>query len=270
MNDNIIDRLEARSKELISKANDVIEARERLRGINERLESIPRLDDIIEAWDKYKHLMAGKWQRFGNSLLDGRFIESPELHKEGILLLSECRGLLLPYQELVSDISFDFDSIRDKLNDFIVGHRDIEDYLDILEAFFDEFDSRQYEIEALAPKDTSRQEEKKRSVKDKCKTIKDYILLQDDEQKDELLNTLHPLLDDKKGKMTALVTLVCMDMGLMEKPPHGALKQEFNIKGDKSGHNSYVAGGLKGYTKEEINGLKTRLEQFKIAINSQD
>lgn len=161
MNDNIIDRLEARSKELISKANDVIEARERLRGINERLESIPRLDDIIEAWDKYKHLMAGEWQRFGNSLLDGRFIESPELHKEGILLLSECRDLLLPYQELLSGIYLDFDLIRGQINDYLVGHRDIDNYLDILEAFFDEFDSRQYEIEAHAPKDSQRQEDEK-------------------------------------------------------------------------------------------------------------
>lgn len=163
MKDNIIDRLEARSKELISKANDVIEAQERLRGINDKLDTIPRLDDIIEAWDKYTHLMAGEWQRFGNSLLDGRFVESPELHKEGILLLSECRDLLLPYQELLSGIYLDFDLIRDKLNDFLIGHRDIDNYLDILEAFFDEFESAQYEIEALtsetAAKDTSRPEE---------------------------------------------------------------------------------------------------------------
>ena len=163
MNDNIIDRLEARSKELISKANDVIEAQERLRGINERLESIPRIDDIIEAWDKYKHLMAGEWQRFGNSLLDGRFIESPELHKEGILLLSECRDLLLPYQELLSGIYLDFDLIRGQINDYLVGHRDINNYLDILEAYFNEFDSAQYEIEALscetATKDILRLEE---------------------------------------------------------------------------------------------------------------
>ena len=159
MNEDIIGRLEARSKELISKANDVIDGREKLRNINDKLESIPRLDDIIAAWDNYTHLMEGEWQRFGNALLDGRFVESPELHKEGILLLSECRGLLLPFQELVSDISFDFDSIRDKLNDFIVGHRDIDNYLDVLEAFFDEFDSRQYEIEALTPKDSQRPEE---------------------------------------------------------------------------------------------------------------
>lgn len=150
MNEDILGRLEARSKELISKANDVIEARERLRGINDKLDTIPRLDDIIEAWDKYQHLMSGEWQRFGNSLLDGRFIESPELHKEGILLLSECRDLLLPYQELLSGIYLDFDLIRGQINDYLVGHRDIDNYLDILEAFFDEFDSAQYEIEALS------------------------------------------------------------------------------------------------------------------------
>ena len=150
MKDNIIDRLEARSKELISKANDVIEAREMLAAINDKLDIIPRLDDIIAAWDNYTHLMAGEWQRFGNSLLDGRFVESPELHKEGILLLSECRDLLLPYQELLSDINLDYCLIRDKLNDFFIGHRDIDNYLDILGAFFDEFDSAKYEIEALS------------------------------------------------------------------------------------------------------------------------
>ena len=118
MNDNLIDRLDAQNKEILSYANNVIETRERLRDINKRLESIPRLDDIIEAWDKYRHLMAGEWQRFGSSLLDGRYFETPELHKEGLLLLSECRDLLLPYQELLSDINLDFYLIRDKLNDF--------------------------------------------------------------------------------------------------------------------------------------------------------
>lgn len=150
MNDGIIDRLEARSKELISKANDVIEARERLEGINNKLDTIPRLDDIIEAWDKYKHLMSGEWQRLGSSLLDGRYFETPELHNEGLLLLSECRDLLLPYQELLSGIYLDFDLIRGRLNGFFVGHRDIDNYLDILEAFFNEFDSMRYEIEGLS------------------------------------------------------------------------------------------------------------------------
>lgn len=271
MNDYNIDRLEARSKELISRANDYMEARERLRGINEKLDTIPRLDDIITAWDNYTHLMTGEWQRFGNSLLDGRFVESPELHKEGILLLSECRDLLLPYQELLSDINLDFFLIRDKLNDFFIGHRDIDNYLDILEAFFNEFDSAKYEIEALTPKDSQRHEDEKQPrPRKQSKTIKDCILLQDEEQKDRLLSVLHLLLDDKKGKMTALVILVCVDMGLIEKPSFGALKQEFHINGDKSGHNTFVAGGLKGYTKEEINGIKTRLEGFKIAINSQE
>lgn len=278
MNDNIIDRLETRSKELISKANDVIEARERLRGIDERLESFPRLDDIIEAWDKYKHLMAGEWQRFGNSLLDGRFIESPELHKEGILLLSECRDLLLPYQELLSGIYLDFDLIRGQINDYLVGHRDIENYLDILEAFFDEFDSRQYEIEAIAPKNSQRHEDEKQPrPRKQSKTIKDYILLQDEEQKDELLKVLHSLLDNKLGRWAGLVVAISVKMGLLVKPTFKMVVAEFGDIGNESGFNKYYKLGGEAYDgkskrasfeEDEINTIKDKFSCFVVLSNS--
>lgn len=276
MNDNNIDRLEARSKELISKANDYIEARERLVGINDKLDTIPRLDDIIAAWDNYTHLMAGEWQRFGNSLLDGRFVETPELHKEGILLLSECRDLLLPYQELLSDINLDFCLIRDKLNDFFIGHRDIDNYLDILEAFFNEFDSAQYEIEALTPKDSRRHEdEKKPRPRKQSKTIKDCILLQDEEQKNELLKVLHSLLDNKLGRFAGLVVAISVKLGLLARPKFKILAAEFVGIGCESGFNKYyiiaekaLKGEINTYQKEEISIIKDKFSCFVTQDNS--
>lgn len=278
MNEDILGRLEARSKELISKANNVIEARERLAGINDKLDTIPRLDDIIEAWDNYTHLMAGEWQRFGNSLLDGRFVETPELHKEGILLLSECRDLLLPYQELLSDINLDFYLIRDKLNDFFIGHRNIDNYLDILEAFFDEFDSAQYEIEALTPKDNQRHEdEKKPRPRKQSKTIKDYILLQDEEQKNELLKVLHSLLDKKLGRWAGLVVAISVKMGLLVKPTFKMVVAEFGDIGNESGFNKYYKLGGEAYDgnsnrasfeEDEISTIKDKFSCFVTQDNS--
>ena len=83
-----------------------------------------------------------------------------QIHKDDYIICADggynhAKNMGIVPQLLVGD----FDSIRDKLNDFIVGHRDIDNYLDVLEAFFDEFDSRQYEIEALTPKDSQRPEE---------------------------------------------------------------------------------------------------------------
>lgn len=264
MNDNNIDRLDAR---------------ERLQGINEKLDTIPRIDDIIEAWDKYHHLMAGEWQRFGNSLLDGRFVESPELHKEGILLLSECRDLLLPYQELLSGIYLDFFLIREQLNnDFFVGYRDIDNYLDILEAFLNEFESAKYEIEALTPKDSQswdreqRQESRTPAAprpRKQSKTIKDYILLQDDEQKDKLLKVLHSLLDKKLGRWAGLVVAISVGLGLLTKPTFKMLVAEFEDIGNESGFNRYyniadkaLKGETNTYKKEEIRIIKDKFSCF--------
>ena len=231
----------------------------------ELLEEIPGVDSILGAWDVYCAHMDGPWVNVGPYLEDGYNSPNPQYQQIALKMLVDIYNRLAPFEDRIISLFNILDFAHLGYKDEMVRHN-----LACLKIYCNDFHSNQITMMALGLLDGQGKTDKQPRIRKQTKTIKDYILLQDEKQKDEFLSVLHPLLDDKKGKMTALVILVCVDMGLMEKPPHGALKQEFEIKGDKSGHNTYVAGGLKGYTKEEINGIKTRLEQFKIAINSQD
>ncbi len=95
------------------------------------------------------------------------------------------------------------------------------------------------------------------------KTVKDYMLLKDDDQKDELLNKLHELIDGEKGRGTALVVLVCEVMGLMTKPGYTVMVKEFGDIGARSGYDGYHDKGINYFKKEEINGIMTHLARFK-------
>ena len=86
-------------------------------------------------------------------------------------------------------------------------------------------------------------------------TIMELMLLDDEEQKERLLDVLHKLVDRKKGKHVALVFLVCEKCGLMTKPTHQILTSIFGDIGTKSGYNNYYSKGLSSYTPEEIKDL---------------
>lgn len=90
-------------------------------------------------------------------------------------------------------------------------------------------------------------------------TLLDFMILDNAEQKQKLLDVLHKLLDGKKGKHVALAILVCERHGLLRKPPHHALKSVFGDIGTKSGYNNYYAKGLPSYTDEQIKGIETHI-----------
>ncbi|MBR0494386.1 MAG: hypothetical protein IJJ83_11605 [Muribaculaceae bacterium] len=92
--------------------------------------------------------------------------------------------------------------------------------------------------------------------------IMELMLLDDDEQKQRLLDVLHKLVDKKKGKHVALVFLVCEKCGLMTKPTHQILTSIFGDIGTKSGYNNYYSKGLSSYTPEEIKGIETHILPF--------
>ena len=90
----------------------------------------------------------------------------------------------------------------------------------------------------------------------------DLMLLDNQEQKQKLLDVLHKLIDNRKGKDVALVFLVCERYGLMRKPSHQILKKFFGDIGSKSGYNNYHSKGLEGYAEEEIKGIETHILPF--------
>ena len=100
------------------------------------------------------------------------------------------------------------------------------------------------------------------------KTIKDYMWLKDDKQKEKLLKKLHQLIDGRKGKAVALVIVVCSAMGLMEKPGHLIMVNEFGDIGNRSGYDRYFSKGYRGYTDEETKGIEKHLAPFKVALSS--
>lgn len=109
--------------------------------------------------------------------------------------------------------------------------------------------------------DFSHMESCQPTPKKKSKSIKDLMLVQE-EQKEQLTDTLHRLIDGKKGKDVALVILVCVQHGLMKKPEYSIMKEIFGEIGAKSGYNSYFLKGLSAYRPEEIKGIETRLSSF--------
>ena len=93
-------------------------------------------------------------------------------------------------------------------------------------------------------------------------TIMELMLLDDEEQKQRLLATLHKLVDGKKGKHVALVFLICEKCGLMNKPTHNILTSIFGDIGAKSGYNNYYSKGLSYYKQEQIKGVETHILPF--------
>lgn len=70
------------------------------------------------------------------------------------------------------------------------------------------------------------------------KNIRDYILVKD---KEGLLERLHKIFENQKGKFVANVIHVCVENGLMKKPSFEIMKEEFGCIGAKSGYNDYVS-----------------------------
>ena len=93
-------------------------------------------------------------------------------------------------------------------------------------------------------------------------TIMDLMLI-DDEQKQELFETLQKLIVGNKGKGVALVSLVCVKYGLFKpKPTYKLLTSSFGDIGAKSGYNNYCNKGLQSYSNEEIQGIERHILPF--------
>lgn len=88
-----------------------------------------------------------------------------------------------------------------------------------------------------------------------CKTtFKDKIIA---ENKNEVLNKLHSMIDGKRGKNVALVIFASVEIGLILKPTYTEVKNEFGNVGAESGYNNYLDKSK--FSDSEINGIKKRL-----------
>ena len=97
----------------------------------------------------------------------------------------------------------------------------------------------------------------------RTKTIMDFILLDDDAQKQKFLNKLHTLIDGKKGKYVAFVIRTCVEHGLMSKPRFPILEQTFGNIGNVSGYRKYYSLPLtQEDDKKDIKGIETHILPF--------
>lgn len=97
-------------------------------------------------------------------------------------------------------------------------------------------------------------------------TVKDFMLIDNDDEKERLLKTLHTLIDRERGKGTALAVLVCMELGLMTKPTFSAMLAEFPRIGSRQGFDKYFDKGYSAYRPQEINGIRAHLKEFQSSI----
>lgn len=84
------------------------------------------------------------------------------------------------------------------------------------------------------------------------KTFKDCL------QQNDKLNTLHTIMDGKKGKEAALVMKVAVQIGWITKPTFKAVEDEFGDIGNRSNYNKYINENNR-FTDDEIEGMKQAL-----------
>ncbi len=87
-------------------------------------------------------------------------------------------------------------------------------------------------------------------------TFKNKIIA---ENKQEVLNKLHSLIDGKRGKNVALVIIASIELGLIQKPTYREVQREFGEIGAESGYHSYL--NKDKFSSNEYEGMKKRLSK---------
>lgn len=84
------------------------------------------------------------------------------------------------------------------------------------------------------------------------KTFKDCL------RQNGKLQTLHAIMNGKKGKEAALVMKVAVQIGWITKPTFKAVQDEFGDIGNRSNYNKYINENSR-FTNDEIDGMKQTL-----------
>lgn len=242
----------------------IIEARE-------LLEEIPGVDSIIAAWNVYCAHMDGPWVATGPDPEDGFNTPNPQDQKIGLKMLADIYNRLAPFEDRIVYLFKILDLAHMSMLDEMVRNK-----LSFLNCYCSEFHTYQMTMMALGLLDNQEQQRKQpKQPKKQSKTIKDYILLQDEKQKDELLKVLHSLLDNKLGRFAGLVIAISVKLGLLAKPTFKMLAAEFVSIGNESGFNKYykiaekaLKGEINTYQKEEISIIKDKFSCFVTQDNS--
>ena len=238
----------------------------------ELLEEIPGVDSIIGAWDVYCAHMNGPTIQIGPSFDEVINNPNPQDQRIGLQILVGIYNRLAPFEDRIVSLFNILDFAKLPGLDEIVRNR-----LNYLNSYCSEFHTYQTTIKALGLLDGQGQKRKQKQPRPKkqSKTIKDYILLQDEEQKNELLKVLHSLLDNKLGRWAGLVVAISVKMGLLVKPTFKMLVAEFGDIGNESGFNRYFGiadkalnGEINTYTKNEISIIKDKFSCFVTQDNS--
>ena len=238
----------------------------------ELLEEIPGVDSILGAWDVYCAHMDGPWVNVGPYPEDGYNSPNPQDQRIGLQILVDIYNRLAPFEDRIISLFNILDFAHLGYKDEIVRHN-----LACLKIYCNDFHSNQITIKALGLLDVQEQKRKQKQPRPRkqSKTIKDCILLQDEEQKDELLKVLHSLLDNKLGRWAGLVVAISVKLGLLARPKFKILAAEFVGIGCESGFNRYyiiaekaLKGEINTYKKEEISIIKDKFSCFVTQDNS--
>ena len=240
----------------------------------ELLEEIPGVDSILGAWDVYCAHIAGPWVSFGPFPEDGCNSPNPKDQQIAMKMLVDIYDRLAPFEDRIISLFNTLDHAYLSYRDESVKHK-----LGCLKTYCNDFHINEITMRALgllAGQEQTRKQ-KQPSPKKQSKTIKDYILLQDEEQKDKLLKVLHSLLDNKLGRWAGLVVAISVKMGLLVKPTFKMVVAEFGDIGNESGFNKYYKLGGKAYDgnskrasfeEDEIKTIKDNFSCFVTQDNS--
>lgn len=238
----------------------------------ELLEEIPGVDSILGAWDVYCAHMNGPWVNVGPYPEDGYNSPNPQDQRIGLQILVGIYNRLAPFEDRIVSLFKILEFAKLPGLDEIVRNR-----LSFLNCYCSEFHTYQMTMTELGLLDNQEQKRKQKQPRPRkqSKTIKDCILLQDEEQKNELLKVLHSLLDNKLGRFAGLVVAISVKLGLLARPKFKILAAEFVGIGCESGFNKYyiiaekaLKGEINTYQKEEISIIKDKFSCFVTQDNS--
>lgn len=74
----------------------------------------------------------------------------------------------------------------------------------------------------------------------------------------EVVSTLHEIMDKRRGKDATLVLVCAIELGIISRPPYSATKKQFPSVGCKSNYNNYMTFV---YTEQEKNPIKQLLKK---------
>ena len=166
-------------------------------------------------WERYRILYDGVWDSDAGCIVDRDI-------KKATTLLDNLYKRLQPHED---DIVSEYEQISWPLANDAIWMRCAYDIC------------REYHRQAAVTAMVEPQQIRKKRPGRPTRSIREYILSDD---KENLLDSMHSLIDEKKGKEAVLIIMASVAIGYMTKPSYNAITDEFGKLCSSSRYNKIM------------------------------